>query len=108
MLAETHLLLDLPQVLSSPFRLLYVIDLHRSPIVHVPDVLLELGAVTDQFTFDSVDERAGPLVETISSAYLSKKPQIKKTIVVKNSNLRILLLTESMYSPQSSFDLITT
>ena len=77
MLAETHLLLDLLQVLFSTVLLLHIVDLHRGPIVVVSDVLLELRAVANALSLNRVDERAGSLVESICSTYLSKKPQIK-------------------------------
>ena len=77
MLAETHFLLDLPKVFSRTVGLLYIIDLDRGPIVSVSDVLFELRSVSDQFTFNSVDERTGSLVEAICSTNLFKKPQIK-------------------------------
>ena len=76
-LSETHLLLDLPHVLFGSVSLLNVRDLHISPIVVVSNVFLELRAVANAFAFNSVDERARPLVESISSAHLFKKPQIK-------------------------------
>ena len=77
MLAETHFLLDLPKVFSRTVGLLNVVYLHRSAIVGVSDMLFELGTVSDQFSFYGIDERAGSLVETICSANLFKRPQIK-------------------------------
>ena len=77
MLAETHFLLDLSKVFSRTVGLLNVVYLHRSAIVSVSDVLFELGTVSDQFSFDSVDERAGSLVESVCSTNLFEKPQIK-------------------------------
>ena len=77
MLAETHLLFNLSQVFSRSVGLLYIIDLDTSAIVRVSDMLFELRTISNQFTFNGVDERAGSLVESISSANLFKKPQIK-------------------------------
>ena len=77
MLAETHFLLDLSKVFSRTVGLLNVVYLHRSAIVGVSNMLFELRSVSDQFSFNSVDERAGSLVEAICSTNLFKKPQIK-------------------------------
>ena len=75
MLTETHLLFDLPHVLLGTVGLLNVRDLHIGSIVVVSDVFLELGAVANALALNSVDERARPLVESICSAHLFKKPQ---------------------------------
>ena len=77
MLAETHLLFNLPQVFSRSVGLLYIIDLDTSAIVRVSDMLFKLRTVSNQFTFNGIDERAGSLIKPISSANLFKKPQIK-------------------------------
>ena len=77
MLAETHFLLDLSKVFSRTVGLLNVVYLHRSAIVGVSNMLFEFGAVSDQFSFNGIDERAGTLVESVCSANLFIKPQIK-------------------------------
>ena len=101
MLAVPQQLLNLGQVVLLAIFLMLLENLNACAAVSVPDVLDELGTVTNQLTLNRVHKGARPLVEAIRAAHLHKKQISSRMLDPRHSSfyglaINELLLTESM------------
>ena len=101
MLAVPQQLLNLGQVVLLAIFLMLLENLNACAAVSVPDVLDELGAVTNQLTLNRVHKRARPLIEAIRAAHLHKKRVSSRMLDPRHFSfyglaINELLLTESM------------
>ena len=101
MLAVPEQLLNFGEVVLLAIFLMLLENLNACAAVSVPDVLDELGAVTNQLTLNRVHKGARPLVEAIRAAHLHQKRVSSWMLDPRHASyyglaINELLLTESM------------
>ena len=77
LLSSAHQILDLFQVVLSAVVLMLFENLDVCAAVVRPDMLDEVSAITDRFSFKRVNERTVTLIESVRSAHLQSHTKVE-------------------------------